>query len=81
MLLNEEGKQRFQAITGSVMYVGLVVRYDILYSVNQLARAMPKPSKSHMAAARNLLRDPAGATYFTITYKQRDFNLTMSDAN
>ena len=55
-LLSKEEKQRFQAITGSVMYLGQVTRYDILYDVNQLARAMAKPSKTHMAAAKHLHR-------------------------
>ena len=53
-LLNKEDKPHFQAITGSVMYLGHVTRYDILYSVNQLARSMSKPSKAHMAAATYL---------------------------
>ena len=54
-LLSKEEKQRFQAITGSVMYLGQVTGDDILYAVNQLARAMSKPSKAHMAAAHHLL--------------------------
>ena len=81
-LLNEEDTQRFQAITDGVMYLGLVVRYDISYSVNQLTRALPKSSKSHMAATKHLLRYLAGTTDFTVGYKQGDFNLTkFSDAN
>ena len=54
-LLSKE-KQRFQAIMGTVIYLGQVTRYDILYDVNQLARAMAKPSKTHMAAAKHLHR-------------------------
>ena len=54
--LRKEEKQRIQAITGNVLYPGQVTRYDILYAVNQLARAMSKPSKAHMAAAKHLLR-------------------------
>ena len=55
-LLNEEEKQRYQAITGAVMYLAQVTRYDILYAVNQLARTMSKPAKAHMGAAKRLLR-------------------------
>ena len=47
-LLNEEEKRRYQAITGAVMYLAQVTRYDILYVVNQLARAKSKPAKAHM---------------------------------
>ena len=43
-LLNEEEKQRYQAITRAVMYLAQVTRYDILYAVNQLARAMSRES-------------------------------------
>ena len=39
-LLSKEEKQRFQAITGSVMCLGQVTHYGILYAVNQLARAI-----------------------------------------
>ena len=81
-LFNKEDKRRFQAITGSVMYLGQVTRYDIGYAVNQLAQAMSKPSKAHMAAAKHLLRYLAGTTKFAITYKRGGFKLTaFSDAN
>ena len=81
-ILRKEEKQRFQAITGSVMYLGQVTRYEILYAVNQLARAMSKPSKAHMAAAKNLLRYLAGTVDFAITYKQGGFKLiAFSGAN
>ena len=44
-LLNKEETQRYQAITGSVMYLAQITRYDVMYSSGQLARAMSKPSK------------------------------------
>ena len=70
--MNKEDKRRFQAITGSVMCLGQVTRDDIGYAVNQLARAMCKPSKAHMA----------GTTNFAITYKRGGLKLTaFSDAN
>ena len=81
-LLSKEEKQRFQATTGSVMYLEQVSRDDILYVVNQLARTMFKPSKAHMVAAKHLLRYLAGTVDFAITYKQGGFKLTaFSDAN
>ena len=81
-LLNEEGKLRYQSMTGAAMYLAQVCRYDILYTVKQLARAMSKSSKPHMGAAKHLLRYLAGSTDFSITYKQGGFKLTdVSDAN
>ena len=82
MLLRKEEKQRFQAITSSVMYLGRVTRYDILYAVNQLAKPISKPSTYHTAAAKHLLRDLAGTVDFAIAYRQSGFKLTaFSHAN
>ena len=64
------------------MCLGQVTRYDIGYAVNQLAQAMSKPSKAHMAAAKYLLRYLVGTTNSAITYKRGGFKLTaFSDAN
>ena len=54
-MLEEEEKWRYQAITGAVIYVARVTRYDILCAVNQLARAMSKSAKAHMGAAKHRL--------------------------
>ena len=51
-LLNTEQTQRYQAITGSVTYLAQITRYDVMYAVCQLARAMSKPSKAYMGAAK-----------------------------
>ena len=81
-LLNTEQTQRYQAITGSVMYLAQITRYDVIYAVCQLARAMSKPSKVQMGAAKQLLRYLAGTTDFTKVYKRGGFKLSaFSDAN
>ena len=69
-LLNEEEKQRYQAITKAVMYLTQFTRYDVFYAVKQLARDMSEPAKSHMEVAKHLLRYLVGSTDFSITYKQ-----------
>ena len=74
-LLDEETKKRYKTITGAVMYLGQVSRYDILFSVNQLARAMSKPLYSQMAAAKHLLRYLADCVHVSITYKQEGVRL------
>ena len=80
--LTKADTQRCQSIVGSVMYLAQVSRYDIFYGVNQLARAMSNPSKSHMGAAKYLLRYVAGTIDFDTTCKQGGFKLTaFSDAN
>ena len=50
------------------MYLAQVLRYGILYAVNQLARVMSKPAKVHMEAAKHLLCYYTGSTEFSITY-------------
>ena len=81
-LLNTEQTQRYQAITGSVMYLAQITRHDIMYAVCELTRAMSKPSKAHMGAAKQLLRYLAGTTDFSIVYKRGGFKLSaFFDAN
>ena len=81
-LLSKEESQRYQAITDSVMYLAQIWRYDIMYSSGQLARAMTRPAKVHMGAAKLVLRYPAGTTDITIVCKKVGFKLTVfSDSN
>ena len=64
------------------MYLVQILKYDIMYSSGQLARAMSTPAKVHMGAAKHLLRYLAGTTDFTIVYKKGGFKLTaFSDSN
>jgi len=81
-LLGKVDTQRYQAIVGSVMYLAQVTRYDIMYACSQLARALSKPSKVHMGAAKHLLRYLAGTKDCAITSKRGKFTLdAFSDAN
>ena len=64
------------------MYLAQVSRYDILYAVNQLARAMSKPLKAHMGAVKHVLQYLAGSMNSPITFKRGGFKLTTyTDAN
>ena len=76
-LINEEETQRFQAITGSFMYLAQISRYDVMYSTCQLARAMSKPSKVHMGAAKRLLRYLAGTLDFPCFTRREDSSLSL----
>ena len=81
-LLNEEDKKRYQSITGAVMCLGQASHYDLLSAVNQLVRAMSKPSKAYMGAVKHLCRYLAGSVNFSIIYKRGEFKLAAySDAN
>ena len=64
------------------MYIAQVLRYDIMYATNHLARPMANLSKVHMVAAKHTLSYLAGTTNFSITYKKGGFKLaTFSDSN
>ena len=55
-LLDSGGIKLYQAIVGSVMYLGTCSRFDIICAVSQLTRARSKPAKVHMTAAKHLLQ-------------------------
>lgn len=81
-LLNDEETQRSQAITDSARYPAQITRFIVMYASYQLARAMSKPAKVHMGAAKHLLRYLAETTAFNITCKRGGFKLTaFSGAN
>ena len=73
-LLNKK-KRRHQAITDAVMYFAQVSRYDILYVINQLERAIYKPTKDRMGEVKHLLCYLAGHADISITYKKGRFRL------
>ena len=78
----EEGNWRYQEINGAMMCLAQVIHYDLLYAVNQLARAMSKPVKPHMGAAKHLLRYLAGSKKIPTTFKQGGSRFAaLSDAN
>lgn len=64
------------------MYLAQITRHHVMYTPCQLARAMSKPGKVCMGAAKHLLRYFAGTRAFSITYKQGGFKVSgFSDAN
>ena len=73
--MNSEGIKVYQAIVGSVTYLGTCRGFDIMHAVSQLSRAMKKPAKVPMTAAKRLLRYLAGNRYLSIEYKAGNFRL------
>lgn len=81
-LLSKEGTTRYQAIAGWIVYWAQITRYDTTYASCQLARAMSKPAKARMDAAKHLLRYLSGSTPLAVTYKRGGFKLAgFSDSN
>lgn len=80
--LDEEDKRRLPIHHGCCHIPLQASRYDILFDVSQLVRAMSKPSKAHLRAVEYLLWYLAGSVNFLTTYKQGGFKLAAYfDAN
>ena len=73
--MDVKGKKQYGSITGVLIYLTQFSLHDIISAVNKPPRAMPKPSKAHMAAAKHVLRYLAGFVVFPNTYKQGGFEL------
>ena len=54
--VDAEIRKEFQEIVGSLLYIAMVVRPDIAYSVGMLSRAMSSPSPELLESARDVLR-------------------------
>ena len=76
LLLDPTGTELYQSITGSLMFLSQCTCYDITYSVNQFARAMSKPSKLHITAAKHFLRYLKGTMSLVLTYPTACSQLT-----
>ena len=61
--MDEEDKKRYKSITGAIIHLGQISCYNILFAVNQHARAMSKPSK----ASSYIATWPGPSTLITYT--------------
>ena len=77
-----EDKKLYLSITGAIIHLEQYSRYNILFAVNQLAKAMSNPSKAHMGPIKHLHRYLAGSVNLSTTYNRGGFKLAAySDAN
>ena len=67
-LLQEDEISRYREITGCLMYLVACTRPDLAVAVNQLGRNMAKPTKSHLAAAKHVLRYLRGTSSLGLRY-------------
>lgn len=72
----------YQSLIGSLMYLGISTRPDIIHSVSKLAQFNIKPHAEHMTAAKHLLRYLNNTVNFKITYRKTGENvLAFADAD
>ena len=55
-LLNDDDKQRYQSIVGSIQYAAIISRPDLSFTAGVLGRHSAAPTKQHMTAAKHALR-------------------------
>jgi hypothetical protein len=67
-LLDKQHHTLFMRIVGSLLYLAISVRPDILYSVHALTQHMKAPSVTHLQAAYRVLRYLSGTTNFSLTF-------------
>ncbi|KAK2074643.1 hypothetical protein P8C59_008837 [Phyllachora maydis] len=55
-LCNSTEIKRYQSLVGTAMYIMLLTRVDISFTVQWLSRSLNRPTKSHLNAAKNLFK-------------------------
>ena len=67
-LLEPPEKKNYQAMVGSLIFLAQSTRFDIAYSVSQVARHMSSPSTHHLIAVKRIFRYLKGKPDLPITY-------------
>ena len=65
-------QQKYQSAIGSLMYLSVVTRPDIAFTVSSLARFSSKPTNEHWTALKRLLRYLKGTMTHGILYTKED---------
>lgn len=60
----------YQSLVGGLLYVANMVRPDISFATNQLARFVSKPSDAHLKAAKRILRYLKGTASHGLIYSK-----------
>ncbi|CAM9820608.1 unnamed protein product [Sphacelaria rigidula] len=76
-LLDLQGMKQYQAMVGSLIFLSQCTRFDIAFSVTQVARYMSKPTTEHMAAVKRIFRYLKGTPDLPIVYRSSRKNLEL----
>jgi hypothetical protein len=77
--LNDDERKMYLEILGSLIYAAIMTRPDIANAVAQLGRSMSNPSKSHLGAAKRVLRYLAGTVDRGLKYENKEWNAPGMD--
>lgn len=65
----------YQQLIGSLLYLAITSRPDILYPVTFLSQFNRKPTQQHWTCAQRILRYLKGTSNLSLTYKKSDHDL------
>jgi len=75
--LDSDGKQWYQSIVGSLMWLMVCTRPDLAFTVSILSKFSSTPTTEHLSAATYTLRYLRNTANLTIQYKASDSEATM----
>ena len=64
-------------MVGSLIFLSQCTRFDIAFSVTQVARYMSKPTTQHLAAVKRIFRYLKGTPDLPIVYRSSSKNLDL----
>ncbi|KAK2067121.1 hypothetical protein P8C59_000882 [Phyllachora maydis] len=67
-LCNSTEIKLYQSLVGTAMYIMLLTRVDISFTVQWLSRSLNRPKKSHLNAAKNLFKYLNSTKYYSICF-------------
>ena len=71
----QDKSNNYTLLIGSLMYLAIAMRPDIVYAVFRLGSYMANPTMSHWAAAKRVLRYLSGTRSYGITYQADEVKL------
>ena len=73
-LLDHPGVKQYQDMVGSLIFLSQCTRFDIAFSVTQVARYMSKPTTQHLAAVKRIFRYSKRMPDLPIVYRSSSKN-------
>jgi hypothetical protein len=71
--MDRAGKEQYQAIIGSLIYLTTQTRPDLAFATNLWARFMADPTEEQLQGAKRILRYLRHTRRFGLTYRQGDY--------
>ncbi|CAN0030647.1 unnamed protein product, partial [Sphacelaria rigidula] len=76
-LLDQQSMKQYQAMVGSLIFLSQCTKFDIAFSVTQVARYMSRPTTQQLAAVKRIFRYLKGTPDLPIVYRSSGNNLDL----